>query len=392
MAIYSPVLIRLLTVALSFVSGVLINRSLGLELKGQYTTITNYANFIQLLVNGGICYIYPILKKENENTAKNVISTLIWVQTFLLILTSIIVLCFSHNLKVLQILILAILLICNNQIVFIALIENIIKRNIILLCSTVLYILLNTIMFVFKRGELDLIICILAIKYLFEIVMCGKQVKIFNFDVKLIDSNVRKKLFFIGLPTAILAILISCNYNLDIMMLNWMKSGDIQIGIYGVAYSLSNMLWIIPDIFKEIIYNKTAQSTVDSQLVMKCIALNMLVCLGICIGFMFFGRLFLLIVYGEQYIEAFGTIMTLFIGIIPMISFKLIHPIYVNEGRSISVALLLTVAVMSNIVSSYLLIPKYGAIGAAIASVIAYSVCGALFFIKYYRDYCYKKC
>lgn len=187
-----------------------------------------------------------------------------------------------------------------------------------------------------------------------------------------------------------MAILISCNYNLDIMMLNWMKSGDIQIGIYGVAYSLSNMLWIFPDVFKELIYNKTAQSVADSKFVLKYIALNMLICIMICVGFMLFGRLFLSVFYGKQYIEAFRTTMTLFIGIIPMVSFKLIHPIYVNEGRSILVALLLTVAVISNIVSSYLLIPLYGAFGAAISSVIAYSVCGALFFIKYWKDYCYK--
>lgn len=107
-------------------------------------------------------------------------------------------------------------------------------------------------------------------------------------------------------------------------------------------------------------------------------------------GFVFLGRLFLLIIYGEQYVQAFETTITLFIGIIPMVSFKLIHPIYVNEGKSIIVSVLLAVAVISNIISSYLLIPIYGAFGAAIASVIAYSICGVLFLIKYWNDY-YRK-
>ena len=62
----SPIVIRVLTVGLNFVSNVIINRSLGLELKGQYTTILNYANFLQLFLNLGICYAYPMLKKEKE--------------------------------------------------------------------------------------------------------------------------------------------------------------------------------------------------------------------------------------------------------------------------------------------------------------------------------------
>lgn len=193
--VHSPVSIRLLTVGLNFISGVLINRSLGLELKGQYTTITNYANFVQLLVNSGICYIYPVLKRENETRAKDAVSTLIWIQTLLMILISAITLCFLHNLRTLQIAILSTLLICNSQIVFIALIENINKRNMILLYSTVLYIFFNVIMFIFKRGELNVIIGALAIRYLFEIIMCGMQGKIFSLDVKLINNNIRKKSF-----------------------------------------------------------------------------------------------------------------------------------------------------------------------------------------------------
>ena len=63
---HSPVSIRILTVGLNFIANVLINRSLGLVLKGQYTTILNYANFLQLFLNLGICYAYPLLKKTED--------------------------------------------------------------------------------------------------------------------------------------------------------------------------------------------------------------------------------------------------------------------------------------------------------------------------------------
>jgi len=190
-----------------------------------------------------------------------------------------------------------------------------------------------------------------------------------------------------GIPTAVLAILISCNYNIDIFMLNWMGSGDVQVGMYGVAYSLSNMMWFIPDAFKEMIYSRTAKES-NFRFVLNYIVVNMAFCLCICIGFAVLGKWFLGFVYGEEYKAAFNVCLTLFVGIVPMVAFKLIHPIYVNTGKSFAVVILLLIAVVVNIVLSYILIPVYGAYGAAIASVVSYSVCGLLFLGKFYFDYC----
>ena len=161
-----------------------------------------------------------------------------------------------------------------------------------------------------------------------------------------------------------------------------------QVGIYGVASTLSNILWVVPDAFKELVYNKSAQNTDNSSFVLKCIKTNTVFCLAICLGFLLFGKYFLGLVYGREYRAAFLTTMTLFLGIIPMIAFKLIHPVYINEGKAKTVILPLVIAVLTNIISSYYLIPLFGSFGAAISSVISYALCGTMFFLKYWRDYC----
>ena len=75
-----------------------------------------------------------------------------------------------------------------------------------------------------------------------------------------------------------------------------------------------------------------------------------------------------------------------------MIAFKLIHPIYVNNGKAKIIIYLLSISVIVNIISSWILIPNWGAFGAATASVISYTICGILFFVKFYYDFClYKK-
>lgn len=385
--IHSPIVIRILTVGLNFVANVLINRSLGLALKGQYTTILNYANFVQLFLNMGICYAYPsLLNKEGEENAKKSVLTIIWIQTVSLILISWITVAVSPGIRTIMIVILSTVMICNSQVVFIALIDNIRKRNLFLLSSTVLFIVCNIICILVAPGQLYIIVTLQIIKCVYEIVVIVLTNHYAIFSIGALNWNRLVDIFKVGLPTAVLAILISCNYNIDIFMLNWMNSGDTQVGIYGVAYSLTNMLWIIPDAFKEMIYNKSARED-DYRFVIKCILANIGLCIVIALGFLILGKWFLALVYGDEYVVAYDVTLTLFCGVIPMVAFKLIHPIYVNKAKSGLVVLLLCIAVVANIVSSWLFIPYYGALGAAMASVISYAVCGVLFFFRYRKDY-----
>ncbi|MCI8466564.1 MAG: oligosaccharide flippase family protein [Lachnospiraceae bacterium] len=387
----SPIVLRVLTVGLNFVSNILINRSLGLELKGQYTTIINYAHFIQLFLNLGICYAYPLLRNEKgDEIAKDSIMTVIWNQTVGFLALSLILIFLAPSLKIILIALLSTVIICNNQVVFIALIDNIQKRNLFLLTSTILFIFLNVLAFLFFPGSLYVVVSLMIIKYVYEIIILSKSYSYFRFKRTLLTTELLKKLLKIGIPTAVLAVLISCNYNIDIFMLNWMGSGDRQVGIYGVAYSLANMLWILPDAFKELIYHKTAQDN-NHKFVLKYIAVNIVFCICICVGFGILGKFFLKLIYGEPYVVAYQVTLTLFIGIIPMVAFKLIHPIYINKGKSYIVIFLLLIAVGANIISSWVLIPRHGAFGAAIASVISYMICGTLFFLKYYYDYCARR-
>ncbi len=388
--IISPIVIRVLTVCLGFISNVLINRSLGLELKGQFTIILNYANILQMLLNLGICYAYPLLRNKNgEEQAKDSIITIIWLQTIILILASFSIAIFGWPLKGFVVTMMSAVMICNSQIVFIALIDDINHRNLFLLFSTILYIVLNVIAFCLFNGNLYVIIGLANVKYIFEIVILAKYNRYFRFKRKVLSRKAIREILKIGISTAALAVLISCNYNIDIFMLNWMGSGDLQIGIYSVAYSLANMLWILPDAFKELIYHKTARKD-DYRFVLMCILINMIFCIVICIGFALLGKWFLAIVYGKQYVTAYYVTLTLFIGIVPMVAFKLIHPIYVNHGKSGIVAVFLVIAVLVNIISSWILIPSKGAYGAAVASVVSYALCGVLFLIRYYLDFCRK--
>lgn len=389
--ILSPVSIRIYIAFFSFISGVVLNRSIGIELKGQYTTILSYSNYAQMFLNMGICYSYSrFINSHGKKEAKEKIITIIWMQTIAFLLFSIMLAILGVKSNVIYIALLTMAVICNGQISFIAIIDNLLKRNIIILFFSIFNLMMNTVAYVLARGNLGIIIWFLLLRYLLETIALAGYNHYFIFKPKALDRETVKCILKIGIPTALMNLLIACNYNMDVIMLNVMKSGDTQVGIYGVAYSLSNMLWIIPDAFKEMVYEKTAQKE-DNMYIVKCIFSNVLICLVVCFGFAFLGKTFLRIVYGEEFTVAFNVTLTLFFGILPMIAFKLIHPLYVNKGRANIVIILLLIAVTTNVVASYLLIPYYGAFGAALASVISYAVCGVLFFLVFYHEYLAKR-
>lgn len=380
----SPIVLRLIAIVCSFITTILINRTLGIELKGEYTTIYSYANFIQLALNLGLCYAYVNIKNIFEENAKVILTTIIWGQALILLFIFIIVYTISnYNF---WIFIVSLLLICDNQITFLAVIDDIYKRNRIMMDISLIYIIFTIVSFLFYQENINIVLFFLAIKLVLEIIWISFKFNYFHFNIRCLKFSIMKKVFSIGIPTAVLAVLISCNYNIDIFIMNFLQCNNTEIGIFGVAYGLSNMLWVLPDAFKELVYNKTAKST-SSQSILILIFINVLICILICVAFIFLGKIFLDIFYGEDYVQAFSTTLILFIGVIPMVSFKLIHPVYVNEGKSMVVVKILMVSIVSNIIASFILIPKFQSLGAALSSVISYSLCSLLFIIKFFGDY-----
>jgi len=385
--IICPVAIRIYIALIGFCCSVLINKSIGLSLKGQYTTITSYANYGQMLLNLGLCFAYPvIIKKYRDKFNKESLLTIIWIQTFLCILIASIGSIFVNNDTFVFVFLLTTLIICNGQILFIALIDDIKKRNYILLASSCFYLLFCVISFCCFNGSLYVVLYFLMGKYLIEIIIVSIAYKYFVFKPKTIKRDFVKVVFSFGIPAAIMNLLISVNYSIDVLMLNLMNADIVEIGIYGVAYSLSNMLWIIPDAFKEMVYSKSVKNN-NYLYVFKYLLISVLICGAVLIGFIFLGKSFLSFFYTEEFVISYKTVIVLFAGVIPMIAFKLIHPIYVNSGKTVLVGIMLLVSVSANIVSSYYLIPISGAYGAALATVISYSVCGVLFLSKFIYDY-----
>ena len=196
----------------------------------------------------------------------------------------------------------------------------------------------------------------------------------------------RNEIFRIAIPAMFMNMLMYLNYHADVLFLSGITKDNYTVGLYGTAVTLGNMLWIIPDAFKDILYNRAAKKD-NPEEVIAAIVTNMLICFVILVGFLFIGKSFLRVMYGQDFVAAYPLVLLLFVGTFPMVLYKLIHPIYIANGKTGTVVLLLSIAVFVNMIGNILLIPLYSGVGAAIASIFSYMICGIAFYVKFVHDY-----
>lgn len=228
---------------------------------------------------------------------------------------------------------------------------------------------------------------LLLITFLEDLLIIVATLISFNFkpQIKNIKFSDIKKIYKLGFLCMIMHSLMTLNYSLDIFFLKNMTNSK-MVGLYSVGVALANMLWLIPDAFKDVLVSKTSRDDSINEIV-KVTKYSLYFSIILIIGFAIFGRLFISLLYGKEFINSYLCTIILFIGCLSMIIYKLIHPIYIAKGKQFIVVSILAVSVLANIIANLILIPHYNIYGAAIASVISYSLCSIIFLYIFCKEY-----
>ena len=376
---------KLICVAIGFINSMLINRCLGVALRGEYTTITNWASLLQLFLNLGVGTTYPAFKRKYPKESKMIFTTLGFSMSGIYLIILIIAF-FFVDIEYKYIGLIAYLTTMENFLIFIAIVEDVSKRNIINIVTSFCHTCVLGIIFIFARYNLDAVLISIILNHVVLCVAFLSFYKVKKVNFKVMSMDLIKEIFIIAIPAMFMNMLMYLNYHADVLFLSEMTKDSVEVGLYGTAVTLGNMLWIVPDAFKDIIYNRVAKKDNTSEVIVAILC-NIVICSVFLIGFIICGKWFLKTMYGIEYISAYPLVLMLFFGTFPMILYKLIHPVYIANGKTKIVVYLLGIAVIINIVANIILIPKYKGIGAAIASIISYMICGIAFLLKFIKDY-----
>ena len=177
-------------------------------------------------------------------------------------------------------------------------------------------------------------------------------------------------------------------YKLDFWVVD-AYAGKANLGVYSLATQLSQMLWILPQTVASVLY-AYASSTTEKEAITHTIQIKQVVfvltllfaLIGLTLSY------FLIpVLYGNDFLQAFNLMLIFMIGIIPFCFITITSGFFAARG---AFKINLTISFVMSLLSCllyFILIPRFGITGGAIASSVTYLlsaiICETVFSKKY---------
>lgn len=188
-------------------------------------------------------------------------------------------------------------------------------------------------------------------------------------------KNLIKPIIWTAWPFALLGLFGAITLNIDTIMIGWWKNAS-DIGFYSAAQKPIQFFYIISNIFAAAIFptlSKFAQQNTGKfkQLLEKSLISIFLLAVPLTLGGIILSGNIILLLFGGAYnssIDIFKILMLTILITLPAAILNGAILAYDKQKKFINFMVLGTIA---NVLLNYLLIPIYGVMGAAVATVIS---------------------
>lgn len=184
-------------------------------------------------------------------------------------------------------------------------------------------------------------------------------------------------------PLILSAVAISVYMKIDQIMLGQMIN-DEAVGIYSAAVKISEVWYFIPmvivaSVFPAILEARKRSDDEYYARLQKLYDLMVVISLAIAIPMTFLSTPLVNFVFGGSYVDA-GTVLLIHIWASVFVFLSVASgKWFLAENRQVSAFLRNVTGALANVALNFVLIPSYGPIGAAIATVVSYAI-AAFFF------------
>ena len=382
--IYS-VVAKIVSVVTGLIYSILFSRYLGTTLRGEASIITNYATIISLILCLGIYQAYPYFRKKNsESIYDEYINNVFGLIILLFFICVFIIIIFRPSIKYILILIFSVLLMGVKQLNYVVLIENPKLRNTTNIKLDIFDILLLLFLIVFTKASYFYCVLFLTVKNIVFFVIAFLNLKVKVSHIRPTLKGIMPYIKY-GIIPMFTIILMEINYKIDVIMLEFLNVSTASIGIYSLGVMLAEKLWVLPDALKDILLSKlskgkTAEEVAKVTRVSFTLMLIMITCM------ILFGKYLITLMYGYDYQNAYYVSLIILAGTLGMVFYKMIYSYNVANGHKNVNFVILLLSACVNVILNYFLIPIYEINGAAIASLVSYSLCGLVFLIYFCQN------
>ena len=379
------VISKFCVVLLGFLYTVCQSRYLGASLKGDVSYITSITSITSIVFGCGVHQAYPYFKKKTGQDVAPLFMKLsagmLGIYLIIAVLATIIL---KADISLGAILILTPCLVYNKIVAYISMVENPNKKNFTELLANFVEVIVVVILWLIIPPTLFIGILIYVIKdVLLSIVYTYRLKKPLFAPVKLTASQSLEILKF-GIFPMLVLLMTTLNYRVDVIMLKQFVTSA-EVGIYSVGVMLAERVWMIPDALKEVMISNLAKGKGTDE-VSFVIRICNTACVIVVLGIIALGQPFINLFFGMEYSAAYSVTVVILIGVIFMIYYKMIAAYNIVQGKQKENFFYLVVSVIGNVVANAILIPIYGNIGAAIASIFSYAISAFLFTHRFIKE------
>ncbi len=198
--------------------------------------------------------------------------------------------------------------------------------------------------------------------------------KYFNNLAKNFSKKLIRPLLTIAWPFAFFAILAPIMSNTDAVMLGWIKDTK-EVGYYATSQRVVAFLYIIPGLITSSLLPSLSKQLNDKDkiknVVHSSVKLIYLFSIPVVLGGLVIGDQLIVTLFGAEYVPAiymFQISLLSILFVFPALIFNSIIFIFNKHSSIIKISLIATIL---NVLINILLIPKYGGVGSAIATLLS---------------------
>jgi O-antigen/teichoic acid export membrane protein len=202
-------------------------------------------------------------------------------------------------------------------------------------------------------------------------------------DVKPSFSYLKRAAIY-GIQAHLANILGFLNYRVDMFLVNAFL-GPVAVGLYSIAVGLVEKLWMVSFAASTVLFPRVAAETEEQrqEKFTPLVARTVLWITGLgALALALLSRWIVLLLYSEAFLPAVGALQALLAGIVALSAGRVLANDIAGRGFPNFNIYTGLAALVTNVVLNLLWIPRYGIVGAAWASTVAYTVSflGNLFF------------
>lgn len=377
---------KIMAVLIGLIASSYSNRFLGPELKGQLGRISSMLSIVAVTANFGLYQPYPYYKRLGEPDVLDKFLRIFLLQFIAYSVIGVFGAVALQSFELTAVCLLAPIQVLANQLSFMIMVEDVKFKNVIFFTARITNTVITILAFYTMDRTILVALALIVVGDLITIVFALLRMRRMPNPLR---ANLRfaAKIVPFGLISMLTTLMLTLNYRVDTLMMGYMFAvSDTEIGYYTLGVSLSEYGWLIPDAFREVLFSRTAKDDAIGEVTMS-MKVNLYLTLLMIVGILVLGRPVIYLLAGAPYLPAYPVTVMLIAGIIPMSYFKIIGTLLLAQGKKMVYLGMLTGSVVVNILCNLVTIPLWGKMGAALSSVVSYTVAGGLFLIYYLRTY-----